>query len=125
MCSLCSTPVAVLLVDDHHDLRRRLAQFLRLRGCVVEEAADGIEGLAALDRRPFDVVVSDLAMPRLDGAGLWIQASGRHPDQAARWIVVSSEPLPTVLAEAGLTYLPKPYDLEDVWVAVRLAADGR
>ena len=117
--------MTVLVVEDHDDLRRILAQFLRLRGCVVEEASDGVEGMAALDRRTFDVVVSDLAMPGLDGAGLWLRTRAGHRHLATRWVFVSSEQLPVVLAEARLQHLAKPYELEDIWTAVRAAAAGR
>ena len=111
----------MLVVEDHDELRRLLAEFLTRRGCVVEEASDGVEALTALDRRPFDVVISDLAMPRLDGAGLWLRARADRRRQGTRWIIVSSGPPPRVITEAGLTFLAKPYELEEVWTAVRTA----
>ena len=48
---------------------RSSARTLRRRGCSVEEAADGIQGLACVEKAAPDVVVTDMAMPRLDGLG--------------------------------------------------------
>jgi signal transduction histidine kinase/ActR/RegA family two-component response regulator len=58
----------VLLVDDEPDVRSVLASYLRERGHIVTEAADGEEGLAAFRADDeIDVVVTDIVMPRLDG----------------------------------------------------------
>ena len=56
----------VLLVEDHADSRAMYAEFLRLDFQVVE-AADGIAALELMSLAPPDVVVTDLALPRMDG----------------------------------------------------------
>jgi signal transduction histidine kinase/CheY-like chemotaxis protein len=62
------TAQRVLLVDDESDVRSVLASFLRERGHTVTEATDGLEGLAAFQADDeFEVVVTDIVMPRLDG----------------------------------------------------------
>lgn len=60
-------PQRVLIVDDNEDARRILAVRLRGAGVDVGAAADGVEGLEALDRERWDLVVLDLLMPRMDG----------------------------------------------------------
>jgi two-component system copper resistance phosphate regulon response regulator CusR len=57
----------VLVVDDSERLRRTLARGLAAEGMVVETAADGQEALERLHVAPYDVVILDILMPRLDG----------------------------------------------------------
>lgn len=57
----------VLLVDDSISVRKFISQMLERAGFTVFTAADGIEGLQALDETPVSVVVTDLEMPRLNG----------------------------------------------------------
>lgn len=60
----------VLLVDDDEALARMLAILFRKHGFDVTVAEDGVEGYQAALAAPFDAVVADLNMPRLDGWGL-------------------------------------------------------
>jgi len=57
----------ILLVDDSLSVRKVLTRTLERAGFAVATAADGIEAVAALRERPFDAVVTDLEMPRLNG----------------------------------------------------------
>lgn len=60
-------PVHVLIVEDHTDTRDVLETLLRTEGYEVTLAADGIEALERYRRRPADVVLIDVFMPRKDG----------------------------------------------------------
>lgn len=60
------SPATVLLVEDHADSRLMYAEFLRLQFTVVE-AGDGIAALEVMEVTRPDVVVTDLALPRMDG----------------------------------------------------------
>jgi len=57
----------VLLVDDELDAREVIGTILSLAGAQVHTADSAVEGVAQLRRRPFDVLISDLAMPGEDG----------------------------------------------------------
>ena len=57
----------VLVVDDSEDNREVYAQYLRLSGFRVESAVDGVEAVEKAAALIPDVIVMDLAMPRLDG----------------------------------------------------------
>ena len=60
----------VLLVEDDLALRKMLTKQLGLAGYVVESASDGQAGLQLASQKPWDIVVADLDLPRLDGWGL-------------------------------------------------------
>jgi len=57
----------ILIVDDNATNRMVARTLVELFGCTCELAEDGVEALAALDRAPFDAVLMDIRMPRLDG----------------------------------------------------------
>jgi diguanylate cyclase (GGDEF)-like protein len=63
-------PTRVLVVDDSTIVRRIIAGYIRAAGHQVGEAQDGAEALAQLGTDRFDVVLTDLQMPVLDGFGL-------------------------------------------------------
>ena len=58
---------AALVVDDYPAIRKTIKDLLAGLGLDVAEAENGLVALEALKRRPFDLVVSDLVMPEMDG----------------------------------------------------------
>ncbi len=73
-------PSTILLVDDDSVVRKSLAQMLEQLGHTVVTAEEGEEALVRLDeRRDIDLLITDLAMPGLDGAGLLREVSRRFP----------------------------------------------
>jgi CheY-like chemotaxis protein len=56
----------VLIVEDHEDSRQMYAEYLRVQFNVVE-AGDGVGALQLMQQQPPDVVVTDLALPKMDG----------------------------------------------------------
>jgi CheY-like chemotaxis protein len=60
-------PLTVLIVEDHEDGARTLARLIRLFGHTARVAGDGVEGLRAAVESGPDVVLADIALPRLDG----------------------------------------------------------
>jgi two-component system, cell cycle sensor histidine kinase and response regulator CckA len=60
----------ILLVDDSALVRRMLGDALRAAGHAVDEAPDGLAALTLIETNAYDVILSDLHMPRLDGFGL-------------------------------------------------------
>ncbi|HEX4406243.1 MAG TPA: response regulator, partial [Polyangia bacterium] len=60
----------ILLVDDEPDLRVSLGQVLRDEGHAVDMASDGEAAIARLSARSFDLVVSDVRLPKVDGLTL-------------------------------------------------------
>ncbi|HET6519532.1 MAG TPA: PAS domain S-box protein, partial [Geminicoccaceae bacterium] len=123
-------PLSVLVVDDEPDIARMLVDILRADG---HEAAVAESGRAALERlaeRDFDLILSDLRMPDLDGPGLYreLEASGRHP--LGRIAFITGDTLGVgvsrFLAETAVPYLEKPFVPEDVrGLIARVVADRR
>jgi len=57
----------ILVVDDDQEMREMLYSFLTYRGFYVETMQDGVSGLAALEKDPYDILITDLYMPCMNG----------------------------------------------------------
>ncbi|MGD8453915.1 MAG: response regulator [Phycisphaerae bacterium] len=103
----------VLFVDDEPKILRGLERMLHGLDCGWETAfaTSGREALALMDQQPFDVVVSDMRMPEMDGAALLREVMERHP-QAVRIALSGHSEHDLVLRSIGVThqYLGKPCD---------------
>lgn len=60
----------ILTVDDSASVRQMVSFTLRTAGYEVSEAVDGKDGLAKVDRAKFDLIITDLNMPNVDGIQL-------------------------------------------------------
>ena len=71
----------VLLIDDNEIFRGALAKLLKLQGRQVTEAEDGKEAQAILQKQSFDIIISDIKMPEMDGVELlkWARANTQTP----------------------------------------------
>jgi DNA-binding NtrC family response regulator len=78
-----STPPRILLVEDEVNMARTLAKNLERAGYAVEHAAEGSAALARLMEEPFDVVLTDLKMPGMDGMTLLRELHERRISVAA------------------------------------------
>jgi CheY-like chemotaxis protein len=80
----------ILLVDDDEIIQKVLSSVLQKKGFNVVCGIDGKEGLAKLDENQFDMVITDIMMPYLNGFEL-IQALKNHPNTInAKVVVISS-----------------------------------
>src|SRR6266480_1281782 len=95
----------VLIVEDEEAVRRPMVRYLTRRGAEVDEAADGVEGLARLRAQPANVILADLRMPRMGGVELYAQLEEERPELAARVLFLSGDV--SQLAEPGNTPVPR------------------
>lgn len=95
-----------------------LADVLTLAGYDLDTAVNGHDALDRIAARSYDVIVSDLYMPNLDGVGLYRALEGRRPELLRRIAFVSgTTELPTFqrfVAETGVPLLHKPFNIEDL-----------
>lgn len=70
----------ILVIDDEDGVRRIVRRMLADCNCRIVEAADGFEGLVLLEREPpIDLILTDLAMPRISGLAVVQTVALRHP----------------------------------------------
>ena len=70
----------VLLVDDEINMAKTQAKILQRKGYVVETAGNGRDALRVLEGTPFDVVITDLKMPTMDGMQLLREMNVKEHD---------------------------------------------
>jgi len=106
----------VLIVDDDERVVASMREFLKRVGYVCKVALDGFEALMILQKHSFDLVISDIVMPGLDGIQFMQQAKGFFPD--LDFIVMTgyaSEYSYVDIIDAGATdYMTKPFDMEEL-----------
>jgi CheY-like chemotaxis protein len=80
----------ILVVDPEHDVRSLIADLLANAGHEVHCAADGAEALTRLDESSaFDLLLSDLNMPAIEGIGLYWEIASRWPHLISRLVYVA------------------------------------
>jgi two-component system NtrC family sensor kinase len=113
-----------LVVEDEAALGQAVADALGDAGFVVDRAANGEEALTWIERQPYDLVICDLKMPRLDGPSLFRQLAVTHPALSKRMVFVTGDVAGTdaerFLEECGCRWLAKPFRLRDL---VRVARE--
>ncbi|CAN5706240.1 sigma-54 dependent transcriptional regulator [soil metagenome] len=117
----------VLVIDDDASLRFTLDAVLSDAGFVVETASGGAAGLAAFEARGADVVLTDLAMPDVDGMKVLETLRVQDPSVPVMMLTAhGSERVAVAAMKAGAhDYLPKPFDPEELLLSVRRAAEMR
>jgi DNA-binding NtrC family response regulator len=111
-----SGSLRVLVVEDDAPIGRMLASILADEGYVVDLASDGLTALGKIEAREYDLILTDLRMPELDGVGLYRELERRQPEMLRRVIVItgtSGHPeYESFLEETKVPYLEKPFSLQ-------------
>jgi len=120
----------ILIVDDHGTLRKSMAEFLRKQEGIeeVREAANGVEALKLLHEGRFDILVTDIVMPMMDGYMLMEELRRQQITPQPRIIVTSAlgrDDFINRAVELGAQfYMVKPFEPEHLLTHIRDLADG-
>jgi two-component system, NtrC family, response regulator AlgB len=116
---------SVLIVDDEKNVRNHIATYVRSLGHEAEAAADAGDALAVLERRPVDVVLSDIRMAGVDGLALLRDIRRRWPDIVVVLMTAyASVPQAVEAMRAGAyDYLVKPFGLDQVRLLLERVLD--
>jgi signal transduction histidine kinase/CheY-like chemotaxis protein len=114
---------AVLVIEDEAALGAAVAESLRDAGFKVDRAGDGLEALERIRQTPYDLIICDLKMPRLDGRHFYHELGVLKPQMLRRVIFVTGDVAGTdaerFLDETGCRWLAKPFRLRDLMRAAR------
>ncbi|NTX05217.1 sigma-54 dependent transcriptional regulator [Myxococcus sp. CA040A] len=113
----------VLLVDDDPAVAKVLGALLSQAGLTTHAARDGKEALSMLERKPVDVVVSDVRMPGMDGMQLLNEVAKGWPDVPVILLTAhGTVPLAVEAMKAGAAdFVLKPFDREEILFTIRKA----
>lgn len=115
----------VLVVDDEEGIRRSLAFTLQDEGYVAETASSGFEALANLEDQRFDIVITDLVLPDLDGMEILRKIKGSYPGTVVVMITGygSEEKAVEAMKSGADDYFPKPIDPEEMLMKLTKAVE--
>ena len=118
-----SGPKTILVVDDESEIAAILVEALERDGYQTETAENGADALRRLERRGYDLVMSDTKMPVMDGMELYRKLERHFPELQRRIIFVAGDVLDAekqrFLESTGVPVLTKPFDLTEVRRVVR------
>jgi two-component system chemotaxis response regulator CheY len=113
----------ILVVDDSATMRALVRQALEPDGHTVVEAPHGAAALAALERSPADLVITDVIMPEMDGLGLTRRLRANEALRRIPVLILTTEATPAMKERgrsAGATgWLVKPFHPDTLRQSVR------
>lgn len=111
----------ILVVDDEEIIRNVLSDLLAREGYTVDTAVDGIDALEQFNQKSYNLIITDLTMPRLDGMGLLKQLKASEPELTV--IVITAyatlESAVSVIREGAYDYIVKPFIIDEVLFKIR------
>jgi two-component system NtrC family sensor kinase len=118
----------ILVVDDEEEVALMMREMLEHAGYDVATAESGALALEMLAEARFDVVVSDLHMPDMDGASLWREIRSRHPALEHRLLFVTGDTLSPLAQEffkaSGCAGMDKPFSRAQLLARVQALQDA-
>jgi two-component system nitrogen regulation response regulator NtrX len=113
----------ILIIDDEKAIRRSIREILEFEKYEIEEAEDGVQGLDMALKNNYDIVLSDIKMPKLDGIELLQKLIDAKCESAL--IIMSGhgniETAVDAVKKGAYDYLAKPIDLNRLLVTMRNA----
>ena len=128
ICITEARRACILVVDDQPLVAALIADLLALEGYEVETAKNGREALEKIAGRSYDLILSDLQMPELDGVGLYHELERQQPSLLQRLAFVSgSTEVPEYASfceQTAVTLLGKPFGVADLHRLVQDLLEG-
>jgi two-component system CheB/CheR fusion protein len=118
----------ILIVDDRPDVLEALSEMLKLEGASVVTATSGTEALRSMEKAVFDLVLSDISMPEMDGYEFLETLRTRSPAPTVPAIALTglgrTEDIERARAAGYVSYLTKPVGREHLIQAVLAATQS-
>lgn len=115
----------ILVVDDDPNLRKTLADILRVKGYETAVAASGAEAIAAAEREMFSLALIDLMLPDMPGLEVMAHIKAISPLTEAIILTghASMETAIDATGQGAFSYLLKPYQMDELLLAIRHAVE--
>ncbi|MEW6067783.1 MAG: sigma-54 dependent transcriptional regulator [Nitrospirota bacterium] len=117
----------ILVVEDEKNMREVIKILLEEEGYEVTTASDGLEGLSYIDKDIFDLVITDLKMPHVDGFGLLKKTKEVAPDTIVIIITAfgTTETAIEAMKSGAYDYINKPFKIDEIRLIVRKAIEKK
>jgi DNA-binding NtrC family response regulator len=115
----------ILIIDDEKSIRKTLKEILEYEKYQVDEAVDGTDGLAQLEKTNYDVILCDIKMPKIDGMEVLEKIMNLQKDMPV--VMISGhgtiETAVDAVKKGAFDFISKPLDLNRLLVTIRNAMD--
>jgi DNA-binding NtrC family response regulator len=110
----------ILIVDDEERMRHLLSIMLSRKGYHVDQAGDGVEALEMIGATPFDMVITDIKMPRMDGVELLKRIMAMEIPLPVVFITAFAtvESAVEVMRQGAVDYIIKPFEEDRILLTV-------
>jgi two-component system response regulator PilR (NtrC family) len=115
----------ILIVDDETSMRNLFSIMLKKEGYDVDAAEDGSAAMSLLDSKIYDLVITDIMMPKMKGTELLKKVKEVHPETVVIMITAyaSTESAVEAMKEGAYDYITKPFSVEEIKVIIRNALE--
>jgi DNA-binding NtrC family response regulator len=115
----------ILVIDDERSIRKTIKEILEFEKFLVDTAEDGETGIQMFEEKPYDCILCDIKLPRMDGHEIFTHIHHRNADIPV--IMISGhgtiETAVELIKNGAYDYLEKPIDLNRLLISVRNALD--
>jgi two-component system response regulator PilR (NtrC family) len=117
----------ILIVEDEKSMREVLKILLEGENYLVMSAADGLEGISYIDKDIFDLVITDVKMPRIDGLELLRKTKEIAPDTLVIMITAfgTTESAIEAMKLGAYDYINKPFKIDEIRLIVKKAIEKK
>lgn len=117
----------ILVVDDEKSLREVMSIMLKRAGYAVTEAADGEEAIGQVNKDIFDLVITDLRMPKGDGMDVLKAVKSSSPETVVLVVTAfaTADSAVEAMKHGAYDYLTKPFQVDEVQLIIRNALEKR
>ena len=122
-----SNKYRVLIVDDEESMRDFLSIMLHREGYQVDTATDGAQAVVHLRDHSYDLVISDIKMPRMTGLELLAHIKDRTPETVVLMVTAfsSTDEAVEAMKQGAYDYITKPFKNEEIRLIVKNALERR
>ncbi|MDH5726115.1 MAG: response regulator, partial [Nitrospira sp.] len=115
----------ILVVDDEQSLREVLSIMLRRAGYTVISATDGEDAIELIHKEIFDLVITDLRMPKIDGLEVLKAVKSASPETVVLIITAfaTADSAVEAMKQGAYDYLTKPFQVDEVQLIIRNALE--
>ncbi|MBI1891939.1 MAG: response regulator [Burkholderiales bacterium] len=119
-------PAKILFVDDEPNILSSLRRLFRNQGYHIQTAESGADGIKALEAEPFDLVISDMRMPEMDGVRFLEHVRSLYPN-TVRILLTGYSDIQSIQEAINrgeiYRYITKPWDDNDITLLVKHALE--
>ena len=117
----------ILIVDDEQSMREVLKIMLKKEGYKVATASNGAEAIKQCEKTPFDLVITDIKMPKVNGMELLHRIKDLSPNTKVIMITAFADMEGAIksMKEGAYDYIMKPFKIEDIKLAIENALKSK